>query len=312
MTVARTSKAPAVPGAPAGTAAGAASRRHRTRPGRVVLNAFLTVIAVGWLLPILLLVYASLRPYQETQLHGYFSLPRKISFDYYQKAWTQGDLGKFFLNSFYIAVPAVILTLFLASFLAFALTRVKIPFRRTLLILFTAGNLLPPQMMVTPLYSLYIKIPMPELVSDSLSLYDSYLGVILIHVAFQTGFCVFVLYNYMLTIPTELTEAAIMDGASVWRQYWQVILPVSRPALGALATLEFTWMYNDFLWALVLMSTGDKYPVTSALNNLRGQFFVDYNLLAAGAMIVALPTMIVFFALQRQFISGLTLGASKG
>jgi multiple sugar transport system permease protein len=311
-TVARTGQAPASPGAPAGTVAGAQARRHRIRPARVVLNVFLTVIAVGWLLPILLLVYASLRPYQETQLHGYFSLPHKISLDYYSKAWTQGELGKFFLNSFYIAVPAVILTLFLASFLAFALTRVRIPFRRTLLILFTAGNLLPPQMMVTPLYSLYIKIPMPEWISGSLSLYDSYLGVILIHVAFQTGFCVFVLYNYMLTIPTELTEAAIMDGASVWRQYWQVILPVSRPAIGALATLEFTWMYNDFLWALVLMSTGDKYPVTSALNNLRGQFFVDYNLLAAGAMIVALPTMIVFFALQRQFISGLTLGASKG
>jgi multiple sugar transport system permease protein len=123
---------------------------------------------------------------------------------------------------------------------------------------------------------------------------------------------VFVLYNYMLTIPIELTEAAIVDGASVWRQYWQVILPVTRPALGALATLEFTWMYNDFLWALVLMSTGDKYPVTSSLNNIRGTFFVDFNLLAAGAVIVALPTMIVFFALQRQFISGLTLGASKG
>jgi multiple sugar transport system permease protein len=136
--------------------------------------------------------------------------------------------------------------------------------------------------------------------------------VILIHVAFQTGFCVFVLYNYMLTIPIELTEASIVDGASVWRQYWQVILPVVRPALGALATLEFTWIYNDFLWALVLMSTGDKLPITTSLNNLRQGFFADFNLLAAGSMIVALPTLIVFFALQRQFISGLTLGASKG
>ena len=110
----------------------------------------------------------------------------------------------------------------------------------------------------------------------------------------------------------ELTEAALVDGAGVWRQYWQVILPLCRPALGALATLEFTWIYNDFLWALVLMSTGDKFPVTSALNNLRGQFFTDYNLLAAGSVLVALPTVIVFFVLQKQFISGLTLGANKG
>src|SRR5256885_10486662 len=166
--------------------------------------------------------------------------------------------------------------------------------------------------MVTPLYTVYYKIPLPEWLSASRSVDDPYFGVILIHVAFQPGFCVFVLYNYMLTIPIELTEASIMDGASVWRQYWQVILPVVRPALGALATLEFTWIYNDFLWALVLMSTGDKYPITSSLNNLRGTFFVDFNLLAAGVMIVAMPTLIVFLSSLRQFISGLTLGASKG
>jgi len=310
-TVASTGTPAAASPKPAAPAA-VAPRKKRVRPARVVLYVFLTTIAFGWLAPIVLLFYASLRPYHDTQLHGYFSLPSSLSFTYYSKAWNQGDMAHSFLNSFYIAIPAVLITLFLASFLAFSLTRVKIPFRKTLLILFTAGNLLPPQMMVTPLYSLYIKIPMPSFVSDSLSLYDSYLGVILIHIAFQTGFCVFVLYNYMLTIPIELTEASIMDGASVWRQYWQVILPVARPALGALATLEFTWMYNDFLWALVLMSTGDKYPVTSSLNNLRGTFFVDFNLLAAGAVIVALPTLIVFFALQRQFISGLTLGAAKG
>jgi multiple sugar transport system permease protein len=309
-TVAKTGEAAASSRLPA--APERASRRKRIRPARVVLYVFLTTVAFGWLAPILLLFYASLRPYQDTQLHGYFSLPSHLSLNYYKKAWVQGEMAHSFLNSFYIAIPAVLLTLFLASFLAFALTRVRIPFGKTLLILFTAGNLLPPQMMVTPLYSLYIKIPMPAWVSDSLSLYDSYVGVILIHIAFQTGFCVFVLYNYMLTIPIELTEAAVMDGASVWRQYWQVILPVTRPALGALATLEFTWMYNDFLWALVLMSTGDKYPVTSSLNNIRGTFFVDFNLLAAGAVIVALPTLIVFFALQRQFISGLTLGANKG
>jgi multiple sugar transport system permease protein len=311
-TVASTGRASAAPGTHGPSGDVPVRKRRHLRPARVVLYTFLTVVSTGWLLPIVLLVYASLRPYQETQIHGYFSLPHQLSFHYYKQAWDQGELGKFFINSLYIAVPGVIVTLFLASFLAFALTRVKIPFRRTLLILFTAGNLLPPQIMVTPLYSLYIKIPVPDFLSDSLSLYDSYLGVILIHIAFQTGFCVFVLYNYMLTIPTELTEAAIVDGAGVWRQYWQVILPVARPALGALATLEFTWMYNDFLWALVLMSTGDKLPITSALNNLRGQFFVDYNLLAAGALIVALPTLIVFFALQRQFISGLTLGANKG
>jgi multiple sugar transport system permease protein len=301
--------------APVGLAAEEAPlprRKRPLRPSRVLLYVFLTAVGVGWLLPLLLAVYASLRPYQETAELGYFSWPRHLSFDYYVRAWQGAEMPKYFLNTLYIAVPGVLLTLFFASFVAFALSRYRIPGRKTLLIMFAAGNLLPPQVMLTPLYSAYTKIPLPEWMSSSTTLYDSYLGVIAIHVAFQTGFCVFVLYNYMQTIPTEMTEAAVMDGASLWRQYWQVILPLTRPALGALGTLEFTFIYNDFLWALVLMSTGDKMPVTSALNNLRGQFFTDYNLLAAGSVLVALPTLIVFFALQKQFIAGLTLGANKG
>ena len=301
--------------APVGLAAAEAPlprRKRPLRPSRVLLYVFLTVVAVGWLLPLLLAVYASLRPYQETAEFGYFSWPRHLSFDYYKQAWQGAEMPKYFLNTLFIAVPGVLFTLFFASFVAFALARYRIPGRKTLLIMFAAGNLLPPQVMLTPLYTVYTKIPLPEWMSSSTTLYDSYLGVIAIHVAFQTGFCVFVLYNYMQTIPTEMTEAAVMDGASLWRQYWQVILPLTRPALGALGTLEFTFIYNDFLWALVLMSTGDKMPVTSALNNLRGQFFTDYNLLAAGSVLVALPTLIVFFALQKQFVSGLTLGANKG
>lgn len=152
--------------------------------------------------------------------------------------------------------------------------------------------------------------------SDRLSetgvFYDSFVGITVIHIAFQMGFCTFVLSNYMKTLSSELTEAALVDGASVWRMFWQVILPLTRPALAALATLEFTWVYNDFFWALVLMSSGDKQPITSALSSISGQYFTNNNLVAAGAIMVALPTLIVFFVLQRHFISGLTLGATKG
>ena len=305
---------PTIAPARTGSAARTAAPRNRrpVRPARIVLYVFLTVVALGWLLPLLLAVYASLRPYSETAEHGYFSWPRKLSFDYYEQAWSGAGMTRYFLNTLIVAIPALLLVLFFASFVAFALSRYRIPGRRTLLVLFTAGNLLPPQTMVTPLYTAYTKVPLPLALSSSGTLYDSYLGLIAIHVAFQTGFCVFVLYNYMRTIPTEITEAAVVDGAGAWRQYHQIVIPLIRPALGALATLEFTWIYNDFLWALVLMSSGDKLPVTSALNNLRGQFFTDYNLLAAGSVLVALPTLIVFFVLQKQFVSGLTLGANKG
>jgi multiple sugar transport system permease protein len=287
-------------------------RRRPIRPARILLHAFLILAMLGFLAPLALAVYASLRPYAETAELGYFSLPRHLTLDYYVQVLDGAGLPKYFLNTLYIAIPAVILTLFLSSFVAFCVARLKVRFGLALLVIFTAGNLLPPQILLTPLYQMYKSIPLPEELSSSLTLYDSYLGLVAIHVAFQVGFCVFVLTNYMRTIPEEITEAAVMDGAGAFRQYWQVTLPLCRPALAALATLEFTWIYNDFLYAVVLMSTGDKLPITSALNNLRGQFFTDYNLLAAGSVVVALPTVLVFLILQRHFIAGLTLGASKG
>jgi multiple sugar transport system permease protein len=286
--------------------------RPGVRPARFGLHVFLMTVSVVWLAPLLLAVYASLRPYQETAKYGYFSLPHHLSFHYYQQAFTQSGMDKYFLNTLLIAVPAVVLTLFFASFVAFCISRVRVRGGFALLILFTAGNLLPPQVMVTPLYELFTRLPLPYWMSDSMTMYDSYWGVIAIHVAFQTGFCVFVLSNFMRALPDELIEAAIMDGAGVWTQFWRITLPLCRPALAALATLEFAWVYNDFLWALVLMTSGDKMPVTSALNNLRGEFFTDYNLLAAGSVLVALPTVVLFFLLQRHFIAGLTLGATKG
>ncbi|WP_279582831.1 carbohydrate ABC transporter permease [Fodinicola feengrottensis] len=230
----------------------------------------------------------------------------------YVNAFTQGNMPLYFGNTILVTVPSIILILALSSMVAFGLARFRLPGRKALLVMFVAGNLLPPQIMLTPLYRLYNLIPLPDFMSDSQVLYDSYWGIIAIHVAFQIGFCTFVLTNYMEVLPKELTESALVDGAGAWKQYTSIILPLCRPPLAALATLEFTWIYNDFLWALVLMSTGDKRPITSALNNLKGEFFTDNNLLAAGSLIIALPTMIVYFALQKQFISGLTLGANKG
>ncbi|GIH96478.1 carbohydrate ABC transporter permease [Planobispora siamensis] len=285
---------------------------RRVRPLRLLLHVFLFLVALGWLAPLALAVYASLRPYEETARLGYFSLPETLTLDYYSEAWTQAELPKYYLNTLIIVIPGVVLTLALASFTAFTIARLHLPGRWILLVVFTAGNLLPPQVLITPLYTIYTMIPLPWWMSDSLSLYDSYLGLILVHVGFQFGFCVFVLVNFMSTIPEEISEAAMVDGAGVWRRYWQLTLPLCRPALAALGTLQFTWMYNDFLWALVLMSSGDKLPVTSALNNLRGQFFTDYNLLAAGSVLVALPTLIVFQMLHKQFVAGLTLGSTKG
>jgi multiple sugar transport system permease protein len=284
--------------------------RRRRRP-RVLLYAFLTLMALTWLFPLLWAVYTALRPYADTLANGYISLPTTLNFDNFVNAFNQARFPTFYLNSLIIAIPAVIITLFVASMVAFAVSRFRWRFNLFFLMLFTAGNLLPPQVIIVPLYRLYLLLPFPWADNGKL-LYDQFQGTILINIVFQVGFCVFVLSNYMKTLSHELTEAALADGASVWRIYWNVILPLCRPALAALATLEFTFIYNDFFWALLLMKTGDKRPITSALNNLQGQFFTNTNLLAAGALLAAIPTILVYIALQKHFISGLTLGSSKG
>src|SRR5207237_5805345 len=192
------------------------------------------------------------------------------------------------------------------------------------LLLSTAGNLLPPQVIIIPLYWIYLNTPIPSLgsidignfsfalFSDNGLLYDQYIGIILIHVVYQRGFATCVLSNYMKTITKEITESALVDGANVLRIWWSVILPLCRPALAAMATLLFTFIYNDFFWALILMKSGDKRPIVSALNNLQGEFFTNYNLLAAGALLAAVPSVLVFIAFQKQLVRGLTVRATKG
>jgi multiple sugar transport system permease protein len=282
------------------------------RAGRVAAQVIMITACVLWLIPILFALYVSLRPYGETSKYGYVSLPHQLTLSNFVNAWTESDMGRFFLNSVWITVPAVIITLFLASAVAFVVTRVPLRINIALLILFTAGNLLPQQVIITPLYRLYLLIPVPHVLSGSGLLYNSIFGLMVINVSFQLGFCVFVLSNFMKTLPREVDEAALVDGASLWTRYWRLTLPLCRPALAALATLLTTWIYNDFFWAITLISTGNERPITSALANLQGEFVSNQNLIAAAAMMAAVPTLVVFLLLQRQFVAGLSLGATKG
>jgi multiple sugar transport system permease protein len=286
--------------------------RRTFRVGSVSAQIFMIVMLILWVTPVVFALYVALRPISETNKYGYVSLPHHLTLQNFTNAWQQSDMWHFFLNSAIITIPAVIVTLFLASMFAYVVSRLRFRFGIPLLILFTAGNLLPQQVLITPLYRLYLAIPLPDWLSGSGLMYNSYLGLIVINTAFQLGFCVFVLSNYMRTLPKELEEAAIVDGAGVWTRFWQLTLPLCRPALAALATLLTTWIYNDFFWAITLISTGNKRPITSALANLQGQFVSNQNMIAAAALIAAIPTLIVYLVLQKQFIAGLALGSTKG
>ncbi len=288
------------------------ARKAPLRPARVLLHAFLISLGLLWLTPLVISLYASFRPYSETINKGFLSMPETLSLDNYKAALDQGDFIDKYWNTALILVPSLILTLFLASMMAFVASRYTWRLNIFFLVLFTAGNLLPPQIMVAPLFQAFRRIPLPEFMSNSGSLNGSNWAIILLHVGFQMGFCTFVLSNYMKLLPKELNEAAMVDGASLWTTYSKIIMPLTRPALAALATLEFAWIYNDFFWAVIFEQRGDDRPITSALANLGGQFTTDTNVVAAASIFVIIPVLVVYFALQKHFIAGLTLGSTKG
>ena len=291
-------------------------RKRRFKPRRVALYVFLSTLAFVWLVPFLVAVYEAVRTNADVTKHGIFSLPQSFTIDNFTKAWsaTEPNFPQAYFNTLVITIPAVIVVLIVGSMVAYAVSKYSWRLNLLVLMLFTAGNLLPQQAIILPMYRFFLTplFSIPEPLSDNGLLYDQYIGIALINIVFQLGFVVFVLSNYMKTLGKEIIEAALVDGAGVLRIWGAIVLPLCKPAIAAMAALEFTFIYNDFFWALMLMEKQDKRPITAALNTINGQYYTDYNLLAAAALLAAVPTIVVFLALQRYFVSGLSLGSTKG
>ncbi|MGS2618426.1 carbohydrate ABC transporter permease [Micromonospora sp. LZ34] len=261
----------------------------------------MSLLALLWLGPILWVVAMSTRTFDDIAAHGVGSLPRSFTLDTYRQAWTDGGELRALVNSMLVTVPAVLLSLGLAAVAAFALSRFRIPGRRTILLLMLAGNLLPPQILLIPVSKF----------SELTGLYDTLAALIAVQVGFGLGFYTFVLHGFMRDLPGEIQEAATIDGAGPAQIFARVILPLTRPALAALGALSFTWIFNDLLWAITVLRTDDRMPVTPALLALQGQFVSSWNVIAAGTVIAAVPTLLVFLRFQRHFVSGLAIGAVK-
>ena len=261
----------------------------------------LTAVTLVWLTPVFAAFITSLRTMDDIAINGFWSWPSEIVLTNFSDAWTTARVSKYLLNSFIITIPALIGMLFLSSLGAYALARYR--FRGNLFIyfVFVAGTMLPFQILLLPVFRL----------TNTLGLYDSYGALILIHTAFQLGFCTFVLRNFMRTVPGEIMDAARVDGCGEFRIYWQIMLPLTLPALAALATLQFTWVFNDYLWAIVLLRSDVLRPVTAGLATLQGQYNTNWPIITAGALLATIPTLLVFIFLQRYFIQGLTLGSGK-
>jgi len=259
------------------------------------------LVSFLWIAPILWVIVISFRSFDDVAANGLGSLPHSFTFSTYKSAWEDADEFRALINSLLVTIPAVILSLGLASLAAYGLARYSIPFRRTILLLMLMGNLLPPQILLIPVSK----------ICEMLGIYDTLFALMVVQVGFGMGFFTFVLYGFMRSLPQEMFEAAKIDGAGDLRIYGTIVLPLCRPALAALAALESTWVFNDLLWALTVLRTDTKFPITAALLNLQGGYTTAWNVVAAGALIAAVPTTIVFFAFQKQFVSGLLVGANK-
>lgn len=271
----------------------------RTSSGRV-FHAVAGTISVLWLLPVVAVLITAIRSFDDIAANGLASFPRSFTLAGFADAWTNGGAGAMW-NSVLVTVPTVFLSLTLSSAAAYALSRFQIPGRRSIVLLMLAGNLLPPQILLVPVSKL----------TELLGIYDTLFALIVVQVGFGLGFYTFVLQGFMRAMPNEVQEAATIDGAGPVQIFWRIVLPMTRPALAALAALAFTWIFNDLLWAITVLRSSAVMPVTPALLALQGQYVSNWNVIAAGSVIAAIPTVAVFLRFQRHFISGLAVGAVK-
>ena len=262
----------------------------------------LYVVLIVWLLPLIGVLLTSFRSLADINSGNYWGWPTEFALvENYTQVFTVTPMIQYFINSLVITIPTVVGTLTLSSLAGYSLAKHR--FRGNFLIfaLFIAGNFVPAQILMIPVRNLTL----------NLGVYDTKMGLILFHTAFQTGFCTFFLRGFIKEIPHELVESARIEGASEFRVYWNIILPLLLPALAALAVLEFTFIWNDYFWALVLVQGDEARPITLGIQALRGRWTASWHLISAGSIVAALPPVIMFFMLQKHFISGLTMGAIK-
>lgn len=261
----------------------------------------LPVVLLLWLFPLLGVALTSVRPASDLAQGNYFGMPSGIAWENYVYIFTETPIGQYMLNSLWVTLPTVVGAVGLSLMTGFALA--VYGFRANILIffMFVAGNFVPFQILMVPVRDMTLQLGM----------YDTWYGLALFHIAFQTGFCTLFMRNFIKALPFELIEAARVEGVSEWRIFWFIVLPLMRPAIAALSVLVFTFIWNDFFWATVLTQGVDSQPITAGLSSLNGQWIAQWHLVSAGSILAALPPVLMFFLMQKHFIAGLTLGAVK-
>jgi multiple sugar transport system permease protein len=263
---------------------------------KILLYLFLIFLIITVSLPFLLIINLSFKSLQEVQTDRW-GIPSQLNIQNYVEAVK--IISPKLFNSFIVAIPAVIGSVFFASLAAFGLSQFTFRLKSVYFYIIIATALIPVHVIIAPIFSLW----------NSMNLVNTYQGLILIYIIVSTPFAVIIIRGFFENIPKELIEAAQIEGCSLIKIFWKIILPISKPALISAALIEFTFIWNDFLWPLILAPREQYHTATMGLLQLTGQFSTDWHLMAASALIASIPPLILFVAFQQYFIKGLMGGA---
>lgn len=275
---------------------------------RLAIYLFLILFAIFYLLPIYVLLITGMKSFAEVNLYKMWDLPVTFSLDSFAKAWFGSEAEGFrglsgnFWNSVQLAVSATILSALLGSMNGYVLSKWKFRGSNTLFMLLLFGMFIPYQSILIPLVR----------VLQQIGLYGTIPGLIFVHVVYGIPITTLIFRNYYATVPTEMVEAAKIDGANILGIYRYVMFPISLPGFVVVMIWQFTSIWNDFLFGVIVTSRPAVQPITVALNNLAGSYIVAWNVQMAGALLAALPTMVVYILLGRFFMRGLLAGSLKG
>jgi multiple sugar transport system permease protein len=278
---------------------GSPIRRRAVLSSRLVL---LTLGAAVMVAPFAYMLSTSLKPDRLVLEVPPRFLPSHPTTANYTGAWTSNDFSRYFLNSVIVAVATTVLTVLLASMMAFAFARFDFPGRRLLFGCLLLGLMVPTIMLLIPQF----------LLAKKLMLLDSLAGLVLFTAGGNLALNTFLLRSFFRDIPRELEEAMVVDGAGPWRRYWRLIMPLSRPALATVAIFTFLASWDEFTWALTIISDPDKRTLPIAIALFQGQHATSWGLVFAASVIAVLPVILIFVVFQRQFVSGLAAGGVKG
>ena len=284
------------------TEVAAAPARPRLRGGSIALFAALAALAALFLTPTAGVVLSALKSTRDIAFGTLWAFPRTLDLSNFAVALGHPSVGRYFINTFLVTAPATLgsITLGILGGYVFA----KLPFRGSelLFLVIVSGMFFPPQIVLVPLFRLF----------NRLGLLDTLWPMIIVHVALGIPICTLLLRNFFATVPNALREAAIVEGAGEGQVLARVALPLSLPALAVLATLQFTWIWNDFLWPLIFVNSDAKRTIMLGIVSLRGQYTVAWGVQGALSLLASLPTLLVFLFFQRFFIKGMAMGAIKG